>query len=428
VEPRRITDRNIWIIYVAILLLGIAYGVSIAVLAIHLDAHGIPKLAMGGLAAAFALGIVSISIPAGFCVQRFGAKRTLLVALLGYAACVSVFPFLTTTPALSVARFFDGAFSVVIWVAAETALLSRSNATNKAFVMSLYAMSLAVGYICGPILATTVVPSFGTTGTFVVAGGLACLASLVVLLRFDGQRDPAHAESAERESSAEAGATGEGRTSALRALWLTKTSCLATFAYGYFQASVVLFLPLFLIESKSIPEQRTILITAFFAGGMLLSSAFMSRLGDRHGHLLVMRTLAAIGAVMVASFVLLTSFEAMCGAVFVAGATLASISPVSLALQGVIVPKRDLSRSNAIYNASYAAGMLIGPPISSVIFTRLGGGPMLFHLAALWVVFVVFATLFASDDPHRARAFERRSLAATRGAFRPPGPPGAIGS
>src|SRR5262249_5064601 len=35
----RIADRNMWVIYAAILLLGIAYGVSIAVLAIHLDAH-----------------------------------------------------------------------------------------------------------------------------------------------------------------------------------------------------------------------------------------------------------------------------------------------------------------------------------------------------------------------------------------------------
>ena len=47
---RRIADPNIWVIYAAVLLLGVAYGTSIAVLAIHLDAHGIPKLAMGGLA------------------------------------------------------------------------------------------------------------------------------------------------------------------------------------------------------------------------------------------------------------------------------------------------------------------------------------------------------------------------------------------
>ena len=38
---RRIADRNIWVIYATIVLLGIAYGTSIAVLAVHLDAHGI---------------------------------------------------------------------------------------------------------------------------------------------------------------------------------------------------------------------------------------------------------------------------------------------------------------------------------------------------------------------------------------------------
>lgn len=393
---RRIPDRNIWVIYGAILLLGVAYGVSIAVLAIHLDKNGIPKLAMGGLAAAFALGIVSLSIPAGWFVQRFGAKKTLLVALLGYAACVSVFPFLTTTTELSVARFFDGAFSVNIWVAAETALLSRSNATNKAFVMSLYAMSLAIGYVIGPLLAHFVVPVAGTPASFVIAGVLAVVAALIVLSRFDSARD-AEKHDDEAKPDADAGPP----LSALGVVWLTKTSCLGTFAYGYFQASVVLFLPLFLIESKGVPEAKTILITAFFALGMLTSSSIVSRLGDRFGHLFVMRILGAIGATMVASFVLLDSFNLMCAAVFVAGATLASISPVSLALQGVIMPRKDLNRANAFYNAAYAAGMLIGPPISSLLFTRKGGGAMLLHLSALWGVFVVFTAVFANDDPHR---------------------------
>jgi MFS family permease len=405
---RRIPDRNIWVIYAAILLLGVAYGVSIAVLAIHLDKNHIPKLAMGGLAAAFALGIVSFAIPAGWVVQKFGAKKTLLLALVGYAACVSVFPFLTTTSQLSVARFFDGACSVNVWVAAETALLSRSNATNKAFVMSLYAMSLAIGYVFGPLLATQVVKFANTSGTFVTAGILAAIAAVVVLTRFTSA-------GSERHEDDDVALTMEEKApplTALGVLWRTKTSCLGTFSYGYFQASVVLFLPLFLIESKNVPENKTILITAFFALGMLTSSTLVSRLGDRHGHLLVMRVLGAIGGTMVASFVLLASFNMMCAAVFVAGATLAAISPVSLALQGVVMPKRDLGRANAFYNAAYAAGMLMGPPISSVLFTRIGGGAMLIHLAALWGMFVVFTAVFANDDPHRSK----RRLALRRGS------------
>ena len=415
---RKIADRNIWVIYGAVLLLGIAYGTSIAVLAVHLVAHHIPKLAMGGLAAAFALGIISFSLPAGWLVARIGAKATLVGALGGYAVCVASFPFLSTLAALSVARFFDGAFSAFIWVAAETVLLSRSDRSNKGLVMSLYAISLALGYVVGPLLATVVVRSSSTGTTFVVAGAFAVVAIVVILLGLRLEKPASRASTAIGATLDEVAATHPSiRSSGLTIFLRTKTSCFATFSYGYFQASVILFLPLYLIESKNVPADRTILITAFFAAGMLLTSTWAGGLGDRHGHLLVMRVLAAIGGTMVASFVLLPSFALMCAAVFVAGATLASISPVSLALQGVVTPTAELGRANAFYNASYAAGMLLGPPVSSVFFTKFGGAEMLFHLAAMWAVFVGLTIVFAADDPRHAstgRALRASGAAADR--------------
>lgn len=375
-------------------MLGVAYGLTIAVLAIHLDRHHIPKLAMGGLAASFAAGIILFSLASGWLVGRLGTKRTLVYSLAGYAGCVSAFPFLTSTSALSAARFFDGAFSVTIWVAAETALLRRADRTNKALVMSLYAMSLGIGYVAGPLAASVVVGIAGTGGSFVAAGLLALLAAALVMTRYGDSSEPGAPEAHDEG--------GASTTSTLTLFWRTKASCFATFAYGYFQASVVLFLPLYLIEAKAIAEEKTIFVTAFFAAGMLTSSVFVSRLGDRYGHLLVMRWLGAVGGVMVAGFVVLHAFEAMCIAVFVAGATLASISPVSLALQGVLVPKAELCRANALYNGSYAAGMLLGPVASSLLHTRFGGGPMLFHLAGLWAAFVAFTVAFAKDDPRSA--------------------------
>jgi MFS family permease len=233
--------------------------------------------------------------------------------------------------------------------------------------------------------------------SFWVAASIATLSGLVVLVRLDPDPPGAH-----RESSA--GAPG-GREPAIQLVARIKTSCFATFAYGYFQASVVLFLPLYLVESKGITREQTIVVPAFFAAGMLLFSNAAGRLGDRVGHLFVMRLLAAIGVATILAFVFLDSFAPMAAAVFAAGATLASISPVSLALQGVVAPKHDYSRANAVYNVFYAAGMLLGPPVSSVIFRRLGGAAMLYHLAALWVSFVLFARVFAADDPaHVAQA------------------------
>jgi MFS family permease len=132
---------------------------------------------------------------------------------------------------------------------------------------------------------------------------------------------------------------------------------------------------------------------------MLLFSNLAGRYGDRHGHLLVMRLLGVIGTTMVVGFIFLHSYVLMALAVFIAGASLAAISPVSLALQGVVTAPADYSRSNSVYNAFYAAGMLLGPKVSSVLFASYGGGVMLAHLASLWTAFVIFTVVFASDDP-----------------------------
>lgn len=396
---RRIPDRNIWTVYAAILLLGIAYGTSLAVLSIHLDALGIAKVAMGWLAFAFGLGIVAFSVPAGMLAKKLGPKPVLVGALLGYTLCVATFPFLGTLATLAIARFFDGVFSVNVWVSAETALLSRSEKDQKGFVMSLYAISIALGYVVGPILSRLLV-ALGTTSAFLAAGALATVAAVVVLFKLDGSKKDAAAHGPPNESGESASKASTNPAGAI--FWKVKTACAATFSYGYFQASVVLFLPLYLIEAKGIAKNQTILVPAFFAGGMLLTSTIAGLIGDRFGHLFVMRILGIIGGTMVASFVLLSAFPAMCVAVFIAGATLASISPLSLALQGVVTPEADLGLANSFYNAFYATGMLLGPPISGFLFTHWGGGTMLLHLAGMWALFVALTVIFASDDPRFA--------------------------
>jgi MFS family permease len=388
---RRIPDRNIWLIYATILLVGLGYGSTTSLLSIFLDGRGLSKPRIAFLATAFALGIVSNAIPVGALIRRLSARRVLVGAILGYAVAVTAFPFLESYPALCAARFADGACSVGVWVSCETILLSRADAGNKAFVTSLYAIALALGYVLGPLIAAGVVAFLPMQATFVIAGVIAAGASVMVLARLDG--DVRHAPDAAATSSGAPGA------SAGTVFWRIKTSCLATFSYGYFQASVLLFLPLYLIERKGITRPETILITAFFAAGMLGFSSTAGRLGDRHGHLLLMRILAVVGATMIAGFIFLDSYPLMCAAVVVAGATLASISPVSLALSGVVTPHADLSRANAVYNVCYATGMLLGPLVSGAIYAASGGVAMLAHLLGLWAAFVIVTVVFAGDDP-----------------------------
>ncbi len=426
----RIPDRNIWLIYGAVFILGLAYGDSIALTALHLDAIGFTKAQIGSLAAWFAGGIVVMSLPAGGLVRRFSAKRTLVVCLAGYALAVTLFAFQTSYERVAAIRFVDGACSVGIWVSCETILLQRSSHANKAFVTSLYAMAMALGYAGGGGVARGLLAVTSMSWAFVAAGGLGLVATALVAARLDrdtaelhvieviphapspsdgGKQPssnpdalplsgaPAHSASPHDPPSHSTSPTPPLTSGQLA--WSIKTSCFATFAYGYFQASVVLFLPLYLVAQKHVDKERTVLMPAIFALGMLLFANQAGKFGDRFGHLLVMRYLAAVGTAMVLGFVFLDAWFAMVGAIFVAGATLAAISPVSLALQGRIAAPRDYARANAIYNAFYAAGMLLGPYLSSRLFDSFGGAVMLYHLAALWAAFVIFTVLFAKDDP-----------------------------
>jgi MFS family permease len=396
----RIRDKNIWLVYGAIFSVGIAYGLSIAIIPLFLDAHGFGKAAMGGLAAIFASGICLLSLPMGRILRRFSAKGTLVACLLGYAVCVSTFPFLKTFAAVSAARFFDGAFSVGVWVSCETVLLARAGKENKAFVTSLYAMSLAIGYVIGPVLSKAIVAAFRFEAAFVLAGIIALVATGIAT-RLDGGIGGHEDEPREETPKGDVAPLSVDTERPLA--WRTKTSLFATFAYGYFQSSAVLFLPLYLMKERGVAEKDTILVTAFFALGMLLFSNVAGKLGDKYGHLAVMRNLSAIGFLCVASFVFLSRFSLMCATVFVVGATLASISPVSLALQGAITKRHEIARANAIYNTFYAAGMLIGPPLSGMVFERIGGRTMIFHFSLLWLAFAIFATVFAKDDPAARR-------------------------
>ena len=395
---KRVEDPNVWRIYLATVGLSVAYGMALSLLAIFLDAKGFTKSDIGSLAFVFGLGIVSLSLVMDRLIERFGAKEMLVTCFFGYAATVTVFPFLDSFASVALLRFFDGAFSVGIWIGAETMLLSRAGERNKAFTMSLYAVAMGIGYATGPGLAWALTRLGPLAVGFVAAGVLSVIAGVYLLVTLEPDKAIRHVVSLEQLDE-ETPAAPPRKLSRGQVLWQIKNSCLATFTYGYFQASLVLFLPLYLMQSKGISEGQTIWIPAFFALGMLLFTNPAGLLGDRVGHLLTMRGLAIVGMTMVLGFVFLESYAAMGVAILVAGATLASISPVSLALQGVSLRPADYSRGTSIYNTFYALGMLIGPKISADIFEHRGGAMMLYHLVALWIGFIVFSVIFYRDDP-----------------------------
>jgi MFS family permease len=399
-------DHNIRVAYLLCLTLGVAYGMVLAIVSLYLTERGYDEPTIAGMAAFFSIGIAACAVPMGILVRKLSPRIVLAISLLGYGLAVAVFPFMPGFAGLAGARAFDGAFSVGVWITLETVLLMRTTSLNRGFVTSLYSIVLAVGYVLGSVVTYVMTKFVADWIVFVAAGSLAALGALTGLILLDRNIQPV--EGSEHAADHVPGSTGAHPVVAASSstglgmaslYWRIKTACLPTFMYGYFQASLVLFLPLFLIEERNIGADETKLMVAFFSIGMVVCVGFVGHLGDRVGHLKIMRVLVAIGALITASVVFLPSYALIAAAVFIAGGALAPLWPLGLALQSLIVDPRDYNRSNALLNASYAIGTLAGPIISGFLKRAYGGELMFLHLAALWLLVLGATIAFRRDDP-----------------------------
>lgn len=404
---RELRDSNIRTAYLVCGMTGTAYGMVTAVVAVYLNkVRMIDELTIGSLAMFFSLGIAALSVPMGLLVRRLSPRTMLAAGLVGYAAATAIFPFLPSFVGLATARCLDGAFSVGVWVSLETILLMRTTSQRRGLITSLYTIAMATGYGVGSVIGWIVMLAFPMPNVFVAAGLFAAVAAIIAFVFLEREIHPVpgsgHHEEAPAcppEGHAEAPAQPAGRAGTLELYWKIKTACIPTFCYGYFQASLVLFLPLFLIEARAVPKEDTSLLVGCFAVGMAASVVFVGRFGDRFGHLKTVRTLAALGVVLTALLVALPSYGLVALVVLLAGGSLAPIWPLSLALQSLIVEPRDYSRSNALLNGSYGLGTLAGPLVSGYVFKHHGGEAMFLHIAALWAVALVATIAFRGDDP-----------------------------
>jgi MFS family permease len=402
-------DRNIRVAYLLCLTLGVAYGMVLAIVSLYLSRErGYDEPTIAGMAAFFSIGIAACAVPMGMLVRKLSPRIVLAISLLGYGLAVAVFPFMPGFGGLAGARAFDGAFSVGVWITLETVLLMRTTSLNRGFVTSLYSIVLAVGYVLGSVITYVMTKFLPDWIVFVAAGSLAAVGALTGLILLDKHIQPVEGSEHAVEQAVEPGNTGahppvaatsSTGLSMVSLYWRIKTACMPTFMYGYFQASLVLFLPLFLIEERNIGADETKLMVAFFSIGMVICVGFVGHLGDRVGHLKIMRVLVTIGALITASVVFLPSYPLIAAAVFIAGGALAPLWPLGLALQSLIVDPRDYNRSNALLNASYAIGTLAGPIISGFLKRAYGGEVMFLHLAALWLVVLGTTIAFRRDDP-----------------------------
>jgi MFS family permease len=242
---------------------------------------GLGNGGVGVLVAAYPAGTLLASLPAGALFDRFGARRTLLVAMTLFSASTLTFGWSHAAAVLIVARFVQGVGGACAWTTGLATLATSVPASERGRYIGVAFSAAVAGAIVGPGLGG-IAAHLGTGPVFSGAAVLAVTISACIGL-LPPSCDPQGISL--REVIAVARHPGIAR-----GLWLT---ALAGIGLGTLNVLAPLRL-------SDLGASAAVIAAAFIAGGVAEAfvSPFVGRLSDRHGpRYSVTRSLAlAVGA------------------------------------------------------------------------------------------------------------------------------------
>lgn len=336
--------KRLLVLVSAIVLVDVCFYSAITpLLPWYQDELGLSKAQTGVLAAAYAVGTLAASIPAGWLATRWGARPTLLVALtlLGLA-CVA-FGFGKSFEVLVAARLVQGVGGAGSWAAGMAWLISVAPRERRGQMIGTALGTAVAGAIGGPIvgaLAETTSPELIFSTVAVIAIGLA---AGVLATPAEGETPPS-------------GGLAQALTSRrlLAGIWLT---ALPALFFGAFNVLTALRL-----DDVGVGAVGVAAIFLAAAAVEAALSPLVGRLADREGELRPLRA-GVIGVVLACIVFPAPSAGWLIGGVAVGAAVAAGLCfTPAMALLSTAAEGEGLAQGVAfgLVNLAWAGGQIGG--------------------------------------------------------------------
>ena len=243
-------------------------------------------------------------------------------------------------------RFVVGLSATVLFVLSEFWIATWAPDRRRGFVIGLYVTALAAGFAIGPLILVAT----GTAGNLPFYLGGALLLGSAIPLALNA-RDAPHL----------AARSGRSFWSLVRD---TPEATLAALLHGAIEIAGLSLLPVYALRAGLDARHGALFACLFIVGSSALQvpiGALADRV-DRCRLLLVLAVFGLVGAILLAVFgvTALLLFEAL---LLPWGAVVGAFYPVGLGDISSRFTGADLARANTAYVMTYAAGMMIGPPI-----------------------------------------------------------------
>jgi MFS family permease len=369
VSPNSAVSRRPLVpVLVACAAAGLLAGTSWPLVPLALERQGVDKLTIGGIAAAWGIGMLLTATRIPHLAARLGAVP-LIVGAVVIGAAISVAYTLTRNPAVwFMLNLTHGAVDGVPWVLSEIWINLVVEESRRSRVMAIYAILIAAGMALGPFVLQVV----GVYGPlpFLTCAAIALLVAVPLLPYWKAA--PAIAPVVE--------------SGFLAVVVAAPLAMLAAFSSGVGEQVAFSFLPVYAVGSGVPPKTGALWLSAFVVGNLILQWP-IGWLADRFDR----RAVLAGGTLASASLVLLLPLvpahsAAVLAVVLLWGGISFGIYPLGLALLGQRFQGGDIARANTAFSMLSIGGGLIGQPLTGAAMDLLGAPGLGWTLAFFYVV------------------------------------------
>jgi MFS family permease len=341
-------------------------GVSGLILPLYFVSVGIPDLQVGISIGFFGASLLIFEILWGVVFDRMGPGRLIFASAALSTATYLLLPFVRNTEGAILAEFLLGASGPILAVVARSLVIRRSESSGWAGGFGLLGAIYAMAQVVGALIASVTSPAVGFRDMFYLAAA-ATVCFYLIYLRSSGRTG----SWAGLGDLAATQVKDEPRPPLdWRGLPLLALVAVPTFVgYSFF----VNIMQLVVTQTPSISAtelQAGVVIASFWVANAIFQPLFSARAANR-ARLVIGIALAANFGVF-ALLALLHNVWAIAGAGLLEGMCVSAISPLSLSLLMIGIPKRYAGRAMGIYGAAEDVGVILGPLIGSAVWVQFG--------------------------------------------------------
>lgn len=390
---------EVWALVAGGFCVALGYGVVAPAIPQYASTFGVSALAASAIVSAFALMRLAGAPLGGWCVTRFGERRTYTIGILIVAISTGACALANTYPALLVLRGAGGIGSAMFTVAAGALLIKVSPPAARGRVASVNAAGFLSGSLLGPVFGA-LVAGYGLRAPFVFYFCTLVAAALVVWWAL---RNSTVASGGVRDSTAPTPELLTFRAATRVAQY--RAVLLSSFSFGWASFGVrISVVPLFVATAFQGDASQAAWVLAAYAAGNALLIFPSGRWNDSWGRKPLLVIGLSVLAITYAIFPAAPSLWVAAAIMAVAGAGSALIGPGQQAVMADVVNKKSGGQVVAGYSMASDLGGVIGPLAAGALVDAAGFGPAFTVTAVLLACAAVVWSIVPDTTALRTKA------------------------